>query len=592
MASVYGSCGTGIHGTGPLPGDPDGNISLHATPAFAGINVSWTYPTTNASAVAHTILYRGTSSNFSSAIQHRIVTGNFFYDQISIAQIYYYWIEVVSINGTVGSLIGPASAVAAGLTTDILQTLTGQIDSGLLAQSLKADIDRISLLGFDITTEVTAREDVDLTFAQALADVEAGIASAATFINTINNSRVSDNAAIAESVDLLAVTLGDEVASVVVNTGAWINEVTGDIGAMYTARLTANGLVGGFGLINDGASVDAGFDVDTFWIGRTNNDKVKPFIVSGGNVYIDNAHIRNITADKLSVGNLADISTTFTGNTSGNVITSGQVKLNGNFASTGYGGTALDVNGGKAANNGIVTTSGGSGGSALLATANGIGTGIDVRHLGGGPALNVTGRTNLSGDINITTQTISNLTAGNSNKLGNVSASSYLRTNATAADSNELGGVPSSQWARTFPGNTGIANAAGAGLNINITGSLSATVRTRGTSNFMYIENISDENLKTNIHPEYLGLDFITSIEPKTFEMKSNPGVTCHGVIAQDMQKLLNNANDNLVQINGDDTLGFDYNGIVSPLIKSIQELKEMVTALQEEVNNLKKQHT
>lgn len=84
------------------------------------------------------------------------------------------------------------------------------------------------------------------------------------------------------------------------------------LSSQYMLKLQANGLVGGFGVYNDGATVEAGFDVDRFWIGRTNNDKVKPFVIDGGRVImrealigdatITNARIKNgaITSGKLA----------------------------------------------------------------------------------------------------------------------------------------------------------------------------------------------------------------------------------------------------------------------------------------------------
>lgn len=60
-----------------------------------------------------------------------------------------------------------------------------------------------------------------------------------------------------------------------------------------------NGLVGGFGIYNNGTEVQAGFDVDNFWIGRTNADKKKPFIISNGVVYIDESAIQKLTFSKL-----------------------------------------------------------------------------------------------------------------------------------------------------------------------------------------------------------------------------------------------------------------------------------------------------
>ncbi|WP_144982895.1 phage tail tip fiber protein [Halomonas sp. C22] len=64
-------------------------------------------------------------------------------------------------------------------------------------------------------------------------------------------------------------------------------------GALYTAKVQSGGLVGGFGIFNDGSEVEAGFDVDRFWIGRTDSDKRKPFIIDGNVVYMNNAMIRN-----------------------------------------------------------------------------------------------------------------------------------------------------------------------------------------------------------------------------------------------------------------------------------------------------------
>lgn len=84
----------------------------------------------------------------------------------------------------------------------------------------------------------------------------------------------------------------------------------GQIMTQYVVKLgntAANGkqLIGGFGLTNTGVTVDAGFDVDTFWIGRTNANAIKPFIVDSGVVYIDTAVIKDATISTAKIGNLA-----------------------------------------------------------------------------------------------------------------------------------------------------------------------------------------------------------------------------------------------------------------------------------------------
>lgn len=291
------TCGIGLGG--PLPGDPDNNSVLTATPAFGGIDVSWTYPVTNPFAVAHTLLYRGLLPDFNSAMQIQVVSGNFFYDKLETATRYYYWIKIVSINGTVGELIGPATAIARPSIQETIEQLTGMIDAGMLAQSLKTDLDQISILNTNLLNEITARENGETTLAEAMADVDAGVAEALTFITTEIASRTTADSAIAESINLVAATLGDDIAAVSTAMTVQIDELNGTVDAMYTAKVTVNGLIGGFGIHNDGDSVDAGFDVDTFWVGRTSENKRKPFIIVGSETFIDEAVINKLTFSKL-----------------------------------------------------------------------------------------------------------------------------------------------------------------------------------------------------------------------------------------------------------------------------------------------------
>ncbi|QKS24587.1 host specificity protein J [Vreelandella titanicae] len=70
-------------------------------------------------------------------------------------------------------------------------------------------------------------------------------------------------------------------------------------GSQWTAQVQSNGLVGGFGIYNDGNTVDAGFSVDKFFIGRDLNNKVAPFIVNNNQVVIDDAIINKLLFTKL-----------------------------------------------------------------------------------------------------------------------------------------------------------------------------------------------------------------------------------------------------------------------------------------------------
>ena len=418
-------CGVGGWG-GPKPGDPDNNVVLSAVPAYGGIDVSWTYPATNPFAVAHTLLYRGSSSNFSSAVQHAVVAGSFFYDKIDANVRYYYWIQLVSVNGTVGELVGPATALAKPTIEKIIEDITGRIDDGALAGSLRGEIGKIALNYSELLDEIAARIAGNAAFSAALQDLRDGLidslaliheevitrtngqdalaalvttlaaanANTAALLESTRLVLVSADAALSLRIDSVNAALG-ALGSAVTNVEAakigysvlsgtdtpfdgnqihivypadaypaaeyphyavnryriidkvgvdlWnANPVTastplqwlvglplatavkkvgvsgpdggyaslenafvaqqglnGQFKAMYTVKLNVNGLVGGFGIYNTGATVEAGFDVDTFWVGRTQANKRKPFIVEGGTVYIDDAAINKLTFSKL-----------------------------------------------------------------------------------------------------------------------------------------------------------------------------------------------------------------------------------------------------------------------------------------------------
>jgi len=328
------SCGTG-GGNIPKPGDPSNNGVLTATPAFGGIDINWTFPTVNPFAVAYTTIYRALAPNFVGAILLAPqVGGGFYYDPVEPGVEYFYWITFVSINGTVGDVIGPVSAVAKSSIDKTIQDLTGRIDSSVLAQSLKAEIAHIGTVDTNLIKEIqdraledavlagnvnqvqevadlsiaavvqetTQRESADAAMVDAinLAYAQAGGATAAVQQEAI--VRAAKDEALAQQITTTQTTLEGNIAQVQTNLQTQITATDGkvtSIGALYTAKVNVNGLIGGFGIYNDGTTVDAGFDVDTFWIGRTNADKKKPFIISGGQVFINDAVIEKLTFSKL-----------------------------------------------------------------------------------------------------------------------------------------------------------------------------------------------------------------------------------------------------------------------------------------------------
>lgn len=365
-------CGVGGW-SGPLPGDPDLFAPLTATPAFGGIDVEWGRALTNPHAVAHTLLYRSTIADFAAAVRIAVVGGNHYYDKLETLDRQYYWIQIVSINGTYGEVIGPATAIPRLSIDETIVALTGKIDQGVLAESLRQEIGNITSIGADLMQEIqdriaanellgaalqTAQNGVDSAFslindeitqrttaynilvqslntmAAQINDTQAAIQNEATLriqgdeaiasqssllyaakadlqaaVQTLGQAIVDGDDATASQLTTVQNTLGDQITSVQTGLQTNINTINGkvtDIGALYTAKVGVNGLIGGFGVYNDGTEVQAGFDVDLFWVGRTNADKKKPFIIDSvtGETYIDKAVIPTITADMIDTKGL------------------------------------------------------------------------------------------------------------------------------------------------------------------------------------------------------------------------------------------------------------------------------------------------
>lgn len=331
------TCGTGGW-QGPKPGDPNtGNMLITATPAFGGIDVEWTWPDVNGEAVAYTSIFRSLSSQpNSAALLKTAVQGNFYYDKIEndTTTQYYYWIQVVSIYGTRSDMIGPAWATAKPRIEQMIEDLTGKIDNGVLAQSLKTEISRIQLNSLAITQEMLERDAADDALGVRINQVSAHSGDTRALLQQEVLARTSANEAFVSTVNTLYTEMNGNIAAVQQSVTALTTEVSAlaskidnvetefngnlaqvqqtlqtnidtvngkvvAIGARWTAQVNVNGLVGGFGVYNDGSFVEAGFDVDRFWIGRTGATNRKPFIVEGSTVYIDDAAINKLTFSKL-----------------------------------------------------------------------------------------------------------------------------------------------------------------------------------------------------------------------------------------------------------------------------------------------------
>lgn len=381
-----GSCGTGECGTGlfppegtvrpPVSGDANNTAYIVAIPTLNGVDVKWNLPTVNPRGVSYYEVYRSGNSNFNSASMLGTTGGTVYQDSITIKQdaVYYYWVVLVTLSGISLTPVGPAIARKNSTVADIIEAITGEIDNGVLAGSLKEDIAQITLNRRDLNDEIAARIAGNAELADAFQRVQDGLDQSIAFMYEETQKRIDGDDASIRVINLLAAanqnntalieqeriarvnadgalsttidrnmaatndniaaavrqeatartnadtalgqqittvqsSMNGQIASVEQTMQTQINTVNGkvtSIGALWTARVSVNGLVGGFGIYNNGQTVEAGFDVDTFWVGKTNANKRKPFIIRDGITYIDDALIHSLTFDKLrsSDGNL------------------------------------------------------------------------------------------------------------------------------------------------------------------------------------------------------------------------------------------------------------------------------------------------
>ena len=102
----------------------------------------------------------------------------------------------------------------------------------------------------------------------------------------------------------------------------------------------------------------------------------------------------------------------------------------------------------------------------------------------------------------------------------------------------------------------------------------------------------SDERWKESIQPTNLGLNFINDLKPVFYTRKNDATKKVeYGIIAQELEASLVKFGANTNGIITKDDQGMysvRYNDLMSPMIKSIQELSTQNTALKNENTQLK----
>lgn len=323
------SCGTGGNngGNSGSSGMPSGFGGITADGLVGGIRVKWGYPVENSGAVAYVQVHRAPSPHLNNATLVAVVNANYYEDYFDSdePQNFSYWIRYVATNNKAGEFIGPATARSFDKRQDYLDNLYGQIDEDVLATQLKEKLDGIRLNSLDINQEIIDRaKETDalgarLTEVKGFTDDSLAIlqeeiktqaeenSAVGQYVNilmtevdenkaaveTEKEARIDEDKALAKSLEKIDIELnGNEVLGEAGLRGM-VNELTGEVYGMWTAKVETNGLIGGFGLANDGTTVEAGFDVDRFWIGRSSNDSESggrpkdgyyPFLISDNDI--------------------------------------------------------------------------------------------------------------------------------------------------------------------------------------------------------------------------------------------------------------------------------------------------------------------
>ena len=233
MAETLKICGTSA--APPIPSDPSADVlQIYANTTKDGVKITWTFPAINSHAVSFYRLYRSATSEFDDATLHVSTAGDEYYDIVEDDQVgntYYYWIQYVSVSGTVSSYFGPAIAIAGNWVSKVIEAISGEIKASDLAESLRSEIETIPSLRTQILDEKTGRlaaiEDIEFTLEQFDLNVEQ------VRNDVINEAQQSSNGLqqLATSIEGLDVSNGQIAAQVIQERLARVDAISAEASA-------------------------------------------------------------------------------------------------------------------------------------------------------------------------------------------------------------------------------------------------------------------------------------------------------------------------------------------------------------------------
>lgn len=294
---------------------PPAIVGFNATALVFGIRLKWGYPA-GLYVADHVEIRYGESNNFATAA----LLGNFPYPQnvheltgLSAAKSFFFWARIVDKNGLPGPWTAPLAGSSSSDAGEILDYLDGQIGESQLSQSLQTEIDKIPVLGNQITTETSQRIAADNALSERVDSVSAAVGTNAAAIQTEATTRANADSALAGQITTVQSTANGAAATAQTALDT-VTTTDGKLSAMWSAKvqLNANGayhLAGiGVGVENNQGVLQSQVLVsaDRFAIlpatTSAEANAVSPFVVQGGQVFIRDAVIGNasITSAKIA----------------------------------------------------------------------------------------------------------------------------------------------------------------------------------------------------------------------------------------------------------------------------------------------------
>lgn len=342
-------------------GVPPSVTSLTTTSIVFGITVNWGFPSTGATDTLRTEIWYGTTNVLANASK----LGDYAYPQSSYTMMglqsgatFFFWVRLVNNSGIIGPFFPTGTGVIGSSSTDatvILAYLAGQISQTQLAQDVLGPIKEVPNIVTRLTTatdalaatQLTSNSASDTAVATARTDLQAQVALSNAAIVSEQTARAAADTAIASSVTTLQATVAGNTAAIstestaratadsaistnvttvtasaaantaaVSNNAAAIATTNGSLAAMYTIKtsVTSDGrtVVAGIGVgVDNGSGVlesQVLVSADRFAIinpatGGGSSVLTTPFVVTGGQTYIQSAIIQDASITNAKIAN-------------------------------------------------------------------------------------------------------------------------------------------------------------------------------------------------------------------------------------------------------------------------------------------------